>query len=440
MKFGKLLSTAMEDIHEDLTAAPVVETPEEAAASTAAVNDSYVEVDSAMEAIDEAVENAETLDTVADNLGKIEAAGGMDENMAAVAQVAIEGLYKKLAVKRQPLLAMETYQSPKTRKNATALALENIQETAKKVWQAILNMLKQAYEFVKNFFKAIFDKNAKIANAAKAKLEALKKFRADNNVDDSIIDGKIENEALAVVLNIDGKVDFSTIKDGFECLDVFLKAAKETTDGLKKHLEVMHEFFWKITEKELGDNFSMPGLDKFGWRKLTDNHFVFDGKEKVGFGNHHLEIDSGNVQGGKDSGDTSSDILTVKLFSLKQDSDTKSLSVLSLDEIQRTLELIINGCSGIEKSKSVIGELESIQESLEKETDSLLKTIDKLEKPINTTNLRIAKKAITVVSKLSIQINTVVSKHAISSSGHVLQYVDLCMKEHKIVTETPVSA
>lgn len=454
MSFGKLLATAMESVEEDNAALlsevagdPVqevaVETPEEAAQSTAQVEESYATVDQAMEAIDEALGSAQTLDKIADSMEKIEASGGMDENMAAVAEVAIESLYKKLGVKKSALLAMETYSSEQTRKSATGLALENIQETAKKVWQAILNMLKQAYEFVKSFFKALFDKNAKMVFVAKSKLAALKKFRSDNNVDDSISDSKIVNNLLASELTIDGKVDFSTIKDGFDSLKIFLNSAKETTDGLKNHLGLMHEFLIKITEKDLNNNFPLPNLEKLGWKKHTDNLYIFDGVVKVGFGDHHLEIDSGIVNSSKDAIDSADlDRFTVQLFSRKQEAAPKSLSVLSLDEIQKTLEFIIEACASVEKSKSVIVELEGIQKSLEREAELLLKGVESIEgfAQEEVAGFRIAKKAITVISKLSIRINTLVSKYAITSSGNVLHYVDLCMKEHKITTEAPVSA
>lgn len=441
MSFGKLLATAMESVEDDNAALlsevandPVqevaMETPEEAAQSTAQVEESYATVDQAMEAIDEALGSAQTLDKVADSMEKIEASGGMDENMAAVAEVAIESLYKKLGVKKSALLAMETYSSEQTRKSATALALENIQETAKKVWQAILNMLKQAYEFVKNFFKAVFDKNTKIANAAKAKLEALKKFRADNNVDDSIVDGKIENESLGNTLNIDGKVNFSTIKAGFESLGVFLKAAKETTEGLKSHMGLMHGFLSKMTEKDLDDNFAMPGLDKLGWKEYKEGAYSFGGEKSIGFGNSSLLLR------GYESENKDSSTFNVTLDNYNSKESPKELNVLSLDEIQKSLELIIDQSVEIEKSKSVIAELEDIQKSLEKESNNIIGVVNEAE----ASNLSVAKKAITVISKLSIKINTLVSKYAIASSGNVLHYIDLCMKEHKIATEAPVSA
>lgn len=429
----KLSLESLDESQQDEVMTPVatVETKEEAEQSTNAISAASLAVTSAIESIEEAFADSQKLDVVADTMQNMEQAGGMDANTAVLADMALENLYAKLGVKKSPLLAMETYSSEKTRKSATALAVESIQETAKKVWEAIKVMLKRAMEFVKNFFVAVFDKNTKLANKAKAMLEELKKFKEDNKVDDSILDKKIENESVSAALNIDGKVNFSTLKDGFASIEVFLKAAKETTESLKGHLGLMHGFLSKITEKDLDDNFAMPSLDKLGWKEYDKGLHSFGGVKTIGFNNSSLYIHGYNTEK-KDAINYDVEILS---------SDTgdvpKELNTLSLDEIEKVLGLVIQQSVEIEKSKSVVSELEDIQKSLEKESDDISVVLNDIKEKAN---IQVAKKAITVISKLSISINTIVSKYAISSSQYVLQYIDLCMKEHGIAIKAPVSA
>ena len=432
----KRLKLSLESLDESqqeevMPATAVVETEEESSQTTAVIDASFVEVGSAMESIDEAFADSQKLDVVADTMQNMEQAGGMDANSAVLADMALEHLYAKLGVKKSPLLAMETYSSEKTRKGATALALESIQETAKKVWEAIKVMLKKAVEFVKNFFAAVFDKNTKVANKAKAMLEELKKFKEDNKVDDSILDKKIENQSVAAALNIDGKVNFSCIEDGFASIEVFLKAAKETTESLKGHLGLVHGFLSKITEKDLDDNFAMPGLDKLGWKEYDKGLHSFGGVKTIGFNNSSLYIH------GYDTEKKDAVNYDVEILSGDTSDVSKELDTLSLDEIEKALGLVIQQSAEIEKSKSVVSELEDIQKSLEKESDDISAVLSDIKEKAN---IQVAKKAITVISKLSISINTIVSKYAISSSQYVLQYIDLCMKEHGIAIKAPVSA
>lgn len=432
MSFGKLFSVALESVENEglVGETTVVEpTDEEMQSATGLVETSFKDSELAYESIDEAILNVSTLMQAAESIENIHASGGMDENMAKIANISIEMLYERLAVKRKPLIAMETYANTETRKGATALAVEDIKETAQKVWQAILKMLKQAYEFVKNFFKAAFDKNTKISNAAKAKLESLKKFKEDNKVDDSITSEKIVNPMVGDALRIDGKVDFSTIKEGFDAIEVFLSAAKTTTVGLKAHLNKIGNFKKVASEEEINKNFAILDVEEFKWERTEDNGkvgYLFSGYKKFGFGDKSLIM-------WKQSNENEFDVSIRNKIS----NSVEELSVLSLDEIEKALDMTIATSAEIDKSKSVIEELENIQKTLEKEIDSLVSisgsgSVSK--------NLNVIKSIITSISKLSIRTNTVVSKYAISCSGHVLHYIDLCMKEHKIAMKEPVSA
>lgn len=129
------------------------ETPEEAIAQAEMAES---DIEQADETIETASEDAQALSDIADTIENSEAVGGMDSASAAIAQVAVERLMERLSLGgHKAIPALEAFGGDSSRIKSTKLAVENIREQVKNVIQAIIAMVKKAYEFVKNYIKSI---------------------------------------------------------------------------------------------------------------------------------------------------------------------------------------------------------------------------------------------------------------------------------------------
>jgi len=166
-RFGRGLVAAME---EDLPEVPVEEVVAADSAESDLVEaaDASAEVDAGVGEIESAQADSDTLADIADTLEASEETGGLDPVAAQVAEVAVESIYARLGVQRSKMPAMEAFGAKETRVRATRIAVEEIRGTLKKIWDAIVAAFGKVMDWIKNFFRAIFDANEKLAQRADA--------------------------------------------------------------------------------------------------------------------------------------------------------------------------------------------------------------------------------------------------------------------------------
>ena len=117
--------------------------------------------------VDEAAEVVEALESMADALKISAANGGMDRYSAAVVNIATEHLYARVGITGKKMPALESFGGVATRVGATQLAMEEIVETAKKIWAAIVAAFERAIQWAKDFFTKVFNSWEKLDARAK---------------------------------------------------------------------------------------------------------------------------------------------------------------------------------------------------------------------------------------------------------------------------------
>ncbi|WP_167306357.1 hypothetical protein [Caballeronia arationis] len=96
--------------------------------------------------------------------------------------------------------ALESFGSISRREDATKIALEEVKETLKKVWDAIVAAVKKAIEWIKSFWKKLWDNTEPMMKRA----EELK--AAASKVEGEATEKTFKNAGMAKALHIQGKV------------------------------------------------------------------------------------------------------------------------------------------------------------------------------------------------------------------------------------------
>ncbi len=172
--FAKGLVAAMEDETQAAKLAIDETGAESAEADLVEATDISADVEAGTAEVDQATADAVTLERIADTAETAEAEGGLDPVAAEIAEVAVESIYARLGVQRSSYPALESFSGKTGRKRATQLAIEDIKETVKKIWAAVVNAFQKIIDFVKNFFGKLFDGNRKLL----ARINALEKKAA----------------------------------------------------------------------------------------------------------------------------------------------------------------------------------------------------------------------------------------------------------------------
>lgn len=150
--------------------------------------------------VEETIETAEALESMAVSLEACAANGGLTKDAAHVVGLALDHMYKSVGIKRQPMPALESFGQTSSRVGATQLALEGLKEEIARIWKAIKDAIIKAYEWVKERFMKVFGAAEKLQKRAKA--------LADRSAE---VAGKpeseqVESERLVQALQISGKI------------------------------------------------------------------------------------------------------------------------------------------------------------------------------------------------------------------------------------------
>ena len=177
-----------------------VEAPENDLADAAVAEGEVAAID---DSVEEAADTAETLEAVHDEMGKSLEEGGMSEPEARALEVAVEHLCARVGFpkSRKTFPAMEGFANKTSRIQATKIAMEEVAERAKKLWDTIIAALKRAWEWVKNFFKSLLDATIGL----KARAEKLEKVAAATKGGHGPTGKKINSSGFAL-LTVDGKL------------------------------------------------------------------------------------------------------------------------------------------------------------------------------------------------------------------------------------------
>lgn len=182
---GEELGAAPESLETDLLD---VNEEEEAAAADEAQTDDAAEVAEALESLALSLESA------------IKEKGGLDAAGAAIAAQYSDFLYSRVGMERKSIVALESFGGTSTRQRSTQIAMEDIAEAAKAIWDKIVKAIKDAIAWVKERFTKIFGAAEKLEKRAKALQE--KAGATSGNAEEK----NFESERLVKALHKSGAV------------------------------------------------------------------------------------------------------------------------------------------------------------------------------------------------------------------------------------------
>jgi hypothetical protein len=229
------------------------------------------EINETNDSIEEADDTAEALADIQEKMGETIEEGGMDEKSAEVVQVAVEHLCKRIGFSsKRAGFSMEGFKDKESRVQATKVAMEELGEKIKKIYDTIVEAIKKIIESVKTFFSNLFN----VAKKNKARAETL--LSASKNAKES------EDKLVKVndILQING--DFispanlaNELVRNHKAIESELLAHIGSGPKLKelsrKSLELAKKFLLTKEEGKLEDDFKEIGDSIFeGWGKKTE--------------------------------------------------------------------------------------------------------------------------------------------------------------------------
>lgn len=233
------LFASFEDDREEVAAAEVVESADNAEADLGAAQDELNEAEEATRVVEQASDDADTLEEVADTLESREESGGATPEEIEMAEVTVESICNRLGIKKPVSLAAESFSSRSDRKRQTQLAVEGIREIGDTIWQTILKIYRKIREWIMKAWDYFFDARTKLLRRAKA-LEA-KVDKVEGTPKESVIQGSF----------IEGLAH----KGGFPSFNELPKAVEQAEEGSSKFvlentnsLKEQEEAFKKVVE------------------------------------------------------------------------------------------------------------------------------------------------------------------------------------------------
>jgi len=188
-----------------------------------------------------------TSDIIADDVDNGRA---IDSTAAAMAQVAVESVMERLNIKSKQLIpAIEAFDSVNTKTHASKIALENIKDTIKKIWEGVVKGIKTVFEALGKYFSLIEIATASIKSQVQYQTNAVKKLSGN------IIREKIQDQRIGFLADKEGKYDeYAILQTHLN----FTKNALLPEDVVKSINESVNKAI-SNTDSALGDQDALHG-------------------------------------------------------------------------------------------------------------------------------------------------------------------------------------
>ena len=229
---GRGLLASFENEEDTVDAAPMVEDADNAEAALADAGEVQADINEAEGVVDQAIEDSETLETVASQLESREQSGGATPEEAEMAEITVESICNRLGIARNPMQSMESFSSRSSRVRATRLSVEGIREVGDTIWKYIVKIYKKIKEWVLKAWDYLFDARTKLLRRAKA-LEA-RIDKVEGTPKESVIQGNF-TQALTVDNSFGGVKKTGNLKTN---VDKINKVAEiRIGDGISKVID-----------------------------------------------------------------------------------------------------------------------------------------------------------------------------------------------------------
>lgn len=271
-RFGRGLVASMEE--EQQIAAPEENTLPEGAENLETelleVQESAEEGTTEEADLAEAADTAEALESIVISLEACAANGGLSREAAQALGTAVDHMTSRVGISKKAIVSLESFGGTSSRVGATRVAMEEIKDQIKKIWEAIVNALKKAVAWVADHFNKVFGAAEKLQKRA----EAISK--AADGVTGKAENAKITNAGLVKALHVSGSTDniVASIKKVAEVAKAELDTgANETIKSAEAQVEAIEDpvakadsFAVKAEKSNVGENegFSSAG-EGMGW-------------------------------------------------------------------------------------------------------------------------------------------------------------------------------
>lgn len=424
---------AIEDDNEEVVVVPAEEVviPAEVTEGAAEVEELGADAAEMQAAGDEAGEDLETLEEVRDVLAdSVEAGEGVDQPAAAIAEIAVESICKRLGMKKVNFIpAMESFGSKNNRVAATRIAVEGIWETVKQGWAKLVEWLKKTWESIKGYFVKLFDQNLRLQKAAeemKGKVAALSaEAKAEGDK------ATIENKSLANVFAAKGAE--TTLKGLVEITGKATTAFNGAVD-LVKTLEgasVDAKFETKI-EDVSKTSFNVVNA-------LCTAMQSAPGAEKAGSAEKGFTVTIAGYKMGLQAEGAASKEQGLAAFALvweKVEAPATKVPTLNKGDMEKVVAEVLALCKETADYKEIYGKMEKINKISLDTVEKILKGLEALSKAANKEgeNAKGYAEARKQLSKTNSIMSSVGSKLPgvnVSTGKSALEYVSLSLKAHK---------
>lgn len=452
---SKGLVLAMEDD------APVVqveinaenEVPAEVEADVAELTEKAGDVEDLVTAVEEAEQDAATLDRMAGVMEESADKGeGLDETAAEIAEVAVEAICNRLGIRThgRAMPALESFGSRGSRVSATRISVEGIKEWITTTWEAIKKAFKDMWNRIKEFFAKFFEANERLKNAAtqmKANLSV-----GDTPKETAFQDKSIGSQFL-MLDSLDAAKTLEVIKfhagfsqsalDGVVAFDTSLtKINKVVETSLKVTGDARKSEVSKVQD----------AVEEFIKEQVNDATGGFNSKAPDG---STIKVEAGDIISDMFIGGNvvvvrrtiSDDQAKTKSFggasvvnaaspqALKM-AETMTLKTLKKSEMESVLAEIIKMCEINTKLKTKSSAIGNIEKKFDSAVDSALNAAKNLdsESKVNESVkevLTAAKNGISGIGKITGVITTAAPKLSVQAGKAALAYVSKSIAQYK---------
>jgi len=403
------------------------------------VTESEAEGNSDNSAVEEASDVAEALEAMSDVLADAACNGGLNAYGAQITDIALNHMYKRVGIQKKSVPAMEDFTAMSSRVRATRIALESVTVELKRIWDAIVEAIKKSIEWLKSFFKKMFDAAGHMHD------RAVKLSTQANTVTGSAPAGaKLENESFSHRIAVSRRVKNDAI--AVESLlnttrlvfNDFASTAMETGRHVVKYLEEYKP------ENGLGNKPSIPtssrvtmhdsistahkGVPEGGSVKISDplpgNAYIVEcrGKDEKDFTEYSIQLAE------RGSGGFIGAVINGLLGAATE--EERGVLVLSKENALRVADAVIAIAKEIKFYESKLPEVLKIK-------DRCASVVEKLGNMTAVLNDE-ARKEVREVQKLASHFPRLMDQpaasfcpYALKTGNAFLQYVELSLKEYK---------
>lgn len=229
--------------------AVIVDTTDSMEEAIAAQDDAEAVVDEVVEQKEELEEAAAGLESIYNELAAIRKTGKTDRTTLKIANLAVESYTKRLGLDGTPMISVESFNSQ--------LSMETIGETLKKIWDAIVQAVRNIRDAIWNLLKRIFT----AAGRLKARGERLGKLRLTGDAKTSEFTIKGLGRRIAVGTHI----ETDPVK-GLAALSELIKECSAWDEEVQKESLKAAEFVKKLVASKDRDEL-LAVNERFGGPK-----------------------------------------------------------------------------------------------------------------------------------------------------------------------------